>query len=177
VTPVSRNIAANVAGTAWSAALGLALVPVYLRCLGAEAYGLIGFFATLQAVTNLLDLGISPTLNREMARYAAEPQKTEMARDLVRTLEIGYWGLGALIGGAVAALAPLLSHRWIQATELAPSAVVRAVAMMGLGVALQWVLLNVLGQQRSRSNQSYGPRAGLSAHAGPSPVLVEAEVS
>ena len=37
-----RDLAANVAGRAWSLALNLAAVPVYVRYLGAEAYGLIG---------------------------------------------------------------------------------------------------------------------------------------
>jgi hypothetical protein len=35
-------------GTPWSGALTIALVPLYVRLLGSEDHGLIGFFATLQ---------------------------------------------------------------------------------------------------------------------------------
>ena len=65
--------------------MGFVFVPVYISYLGIEAYGLIGLFATLQAWLSLLDLGLSPTLNREMARlrggaHTAEPITSRTAR-------------------------------------------------------------------------------------------------
>jgi hypothetical protein len=33
--------------------------------MGMEAYGLIGFYFMLQGVIQILDLGLSPTMNRE----------------------------------------------------------------------------------------------------------------
>src|SRR4051812_47258251 len=68
---VQRNVLANLVAGGWMGLLGLAMLPVYMHYLGVEAYGLIGFFATLQAWFLMLDLGLSPTLNREMARYSA----------------------------------------------------------------------------------------------------------
>jgi hypothetical protein len=55
----------------WVVAIGIVMVPVYLRCMGREAYGLVGFFAVLSAWLALLDLGLSPDLAREAARYRA----------------------------------------------------------------------------------------------------------
>jgi O-antigen/teichoic acid export membrane protein len=74
--------------------MGLAFVPLYIKFLGIEAYGLIGFFAMLQASFQILDLGLSQTMNREMARYSALRDKAGEARDLVRTLEVVYWAIG-----------------------------------------------------------------------------------
>ena len=67
--PVSlrRNIYFNYASQAYVALVGIAMVPLYLKYLGLEAYGLIGFFATAQAWIQLLDFGLSPTLGREAA--------------------------------------------------------------------------------------------------------------
>ncbi|MDE2060547.1 MAG: hypothetical protein KGL31_00010 [candidate division NC10 bacterium] len=45
---VKRNIIANTLGRGWSMLMGLVFVPLYIKFLGMEAYGLIGFFATLQ---------------------------------------------------------------------------------------------------------------------------------
>ncbi|MDE2320337.1 MAG: hypothetical protein KGL31_00215 [candidate division NC10 bacterium] len=45
---VKRNIVANTLGKGWSMLMGLVFVPLYIKFLGMEAYGLIGFFATLQ---------------------------------------------------------------------------------------------------------------------------------
>ncbi len=64
---VKKNIAANVAGSAWSAIAGLIFAPIYIHYLGVEAYGVIGVFISLQAVLSILDMGLATTLNREMA--------------------------------------------------------------------------------------------------------------
>ena len=95
--------------------MGLAFVPIYIKFLGIEAYGLIGFFAMLQGAFQILDLGLSQTMNREMARYAALPEKAGESRDFVRTLEIGYWAIGVVIGIGVVIAAPFIAGHWIQA--------------------------------------------------------------
>ena len=58
------NVVANYLGQGWAALMGLAFVPLYVKILGAETYGLIGVFAVLQSCVTLLDLGLTPTLNR-----------------------------------------------------------------------------------------------------------------
>lgn len=135
---ISKNIAANLVGSAWTAALGLALLPVYIRLMGVEAYGLVGFFLLLQSVLNLLDLGISPTVNREAARSGARPGEIQETWDLIRTLEFGYWGLAALIGGALVALAPFIAGSWVKPQGLSPDTVTQALVMVGILSALQW---------------------------------------
>src|SRR5271169_2176126 len=109
------NLAANFVGTGWYVLLQLVCVPLYLKFLGIEAYGLIGFYLILQTGLQVLDFGLSPTMNREMARYSVQPEKSAEARDLVRTLEIGYWLIGIVIGAAIMWAAPWLSTRWIKA--------------------------------------------------------------
>ena len=50
MTVIKRNAVANLAGRIWSNLLSVAFVPLYLHFLGIEAYGLVGFAATLQGV-------------------------------------------------------------------------------------------------------------------------------
>ena len=68
---LARNVTVGLASSIGAALLGLAVVPLYLKYLGLEAYGLIGFFATIQALFLILDMGMSPTMNREIARCSA----------------------------------------------------------------------------------------------------------
>src|SRR5204862_2105772 len=96
----------NFAGVGWSALVQIACVPLYLRFLGIEAYGLVGFYLMLQAILQVLDFGLSPTMNREMARYSVQPEKAAEVRDLVRTLEACYWLIGIAIGAVMLATAP-----------------------------------------------------------------------
>ncbi len=137
---VKLNLLANFGGQAWTALMGLAFVPLYIKFMGIEAYGLIGFYVTLQGIANLLDFGLSPTMNREMARYSARPESADEARDLVRTLEAGYWAIGVLLGAAVALAAPWIATHWVKAQELPVPVVQQAVMIMGLVTALQWPL-------------------------------------
>ena len=146
------NLLANFAGTGWSALMGLAFVPIYVRLMGIEAFGLVGFFVTLQAALQILDFGLSPTMNREMARYRADPAKATEARDFVRTLEVGYWAVGVGIGVLVVIVAPFIATHWIKVTALPINVVQHAVMAMGVLAALQWPLSfyqgGLLGLQR-----------------------------
>lgn len=137
---VKVNVLANFAGVGWSAIMQIVFVPVYVKLMGIEAYGLVGLYVMVQAACQILDLGISPTMNREMARYSAQPEKATEARDFVRTLEIGYWLIGVIIGAMLMAGAPLIASHWIKADTIPVSDVKDAVMIMGLLTALQWPL-------------------------------------
>ncbi len=149
---VTRNILANVTGSVWSGLMALAFIPIYIRFMGIEAYGLVGFFITLQAVFSLLDLGLSTTLNRELARLAAREGTQRDMRNLLRSMEIIYWITGLLSAVAIIALSHVIAYRWVHAEHLAESTVQRAVIVMGLVVAVQWPLAlysgGLLGLQR-----------------------------
>ena len=47
---LKKNIVANLGGNVGTGLVGLVFLPLYLRFLGVEAYGLIGVFATLLAL-------------------------------------------------------------------------------------------------------------------------------
>jgi O-antigen/teichoic acid export membrane protein len=138
VTPLRRSFAANLSGVAWSALMQLAFTPLYIRILGFEAYGVIGFFITLQAVLQVLDFGIAPTVGREMARFAGRREEPQRAVDFARTLEIGYWGIAIAIGIAAVLLAPFAAHRWLHATSLSPVLLERSLRFAALACAIQW---------------------------------------
>ena len=108
--------------------------------MGAEAYGLVGFYATLQMSLQIFDLGLSPTMNRELARCAAGAGLPDMARDLVRTIESGYWLIGIFAAVAICLSAEWISMHWVRPTLLPQPTVRDALVIMGCVVALQWPL-------------------------------------
>jgi O-antigen/teichoic acid export membrane protein len=132
------ELVASFAGTGWAGLVQLACIPAYIKLMGIESYGLIGFYLVLQAMLQVLDLGLSPTMNREMARYSVQPEKAAEARDLVRTLEIGYWLIGLLIGAGILTAAPWLATNWIKAGAIPMRNVTRAVMLMGVLAVFQW---------------------------------------
>src|ERR1039458_7259727 len=99
VTTVStkKNVIANYFGQGWRALMSFAFIPLYIKYLGNEAYGLMGIYAMLQAWLVLLDMGMKPALGREMARFSAGAHNTQSIRDLLRSIEL----IGCTIAGGV----------------------------------------------------------------------------
>ena len=118
--------------------MALVFIPLYIKFMGIEAYGLVGIFATLQALFSLLDMGLGATVNREMARLSVLPGKAQEMRDLVRSLELIYWLIALVIGAAVMLLAPYIAHGWVKPGRLSPEMIQQAVMLIGLAMALQW---------------------------------------
>jgi O-antigen/teichoic acid export membrane protein len=152
VSVTRRNVAANLFGGVWTALLSLLFIPLYLRILGAEAFGLVGLLGALQAVFGVLDLGLGATFNREMARLSAGASDGTRERDLLRTLEAVYWSAGALVIVLVAALAGTIAHRWVHAQHLPADAIRTSILLMGSIVAFQFPFslyqAGLLGRQR-----------------------------
>src|SRR5688572_6913204 len=114
---LARNMAAGVANSVVLVLVNLIALPFYLRFLGMEAYGLIGFYATLQAVLQMLDLGLAPTVSRELA-HGAETGQQRRSASLLRTLGVVYIGIAVVIFALVALAAPSIGANWLQAKSL-----------------------------------------------------------
>jgi O-antigen/teichoic acid export membrane protein len=132
-----RNVAANLVGRAWGVLSVYLFLPFYLRFLGVEAYGVVGFYAVLQGVMIIADLGLTATLNREMARLVAADADARELRDTVRTIETLYAAASLLLGAAVVLAAPLIAHHWLDARQLHVAELETAVRLMGLALAFQ----------------------------------------
>lgn len=135
---VRHNIIANYSGRAWTSLLSLAFVPLYIKLMGVEVYGLLGIFMSLGALLSLLDMGLSATLSRELSRLSTVDNSAQEARNLVRTFEVVYWGTGVVIGVAVVLLAPLIARYWINSGEVASETIKYALMIMGMSIAFQW---------------------------------------
>ena len=134
---IKKNIAANFAGSIWSAIMGLIFVPLYIKFIGIESWGLIGIFATLQIIFGLLDMGLSTTLNREMARLSVLSGKEQDMRNLVHTLEVLYWSITIFVAIVAVSLSPFIAHHWIKAGQLPIKTIQQALSIMGFVIALQ----------------------------------------
>ncbi|MBF0230744.1 MAG: oligosaccharide flippase family protein [Desulfamplus sp.] len=137
MTPIKKNIVANFVGSIWQAIIGLVFIPIYIKFLGIEAYGLIGVFSTLQVIFGLLDVGLGSTLTREMARLSVFPDKEQEMRNLVRTLEFIYWSIAIFVGISVVLLSPFIAHYWIKPGQLSPKTVEQSILIMGFVMVFQ----------------------------------------
>lgn len=131
------NVLSNLSANGLVAAAYLIYVPLIIRYFGVEGYGLVGIFVSLQTVLTILDLGLSVSLNRELAIRLSTPDRASEMRDLVRTSEAIYWSVATLIALASMLLAgPLASYTNPQG--IAFDAVLRSFMIMGVALAFHF---------------------------------------
>lgn len=126
-------------GQAWAAIMAVLFLPVYIEYLGIEAYGLIGVFAVLQTILLLLDIGMAPTLNREMALYSTGSHSAISIRNLLRTIEIISIGMGILIAIMVWNASVYLANTWLNIEDLPYDVVVDSVILMGVVISFRFI--------------------------------------
>ncbi|HEX2120924.1 MAG TPA: oligosaccharide flippase family protein, partial [Thermoanaerobaculia bacterium] len=137
---LTRNISANFGGNLWAGVMALVFIPLYIRFMGIEAYGLVGFFLTMQSVFSLLDAGLAVTLNREFARLSIAEQSVPHMRKLLRTFETIYWSVAVAGGAIIMLLARWIAVRWVEPERLPISDVQQAIMIMGFAFTVQWPL-------------------------------------
>jgi O-antigen/teichoic acid export membrane protein len=136
---LKRNITANYVSQVYVTGIGILILPLYIKYMGAEAYGLVGFFTMLQAWFSLLDMGLTPTIGRETARYNGGSISQLAYRQLLRSLTIIFAGVAFLGGGCLWLLSDFIANEWLQIEALSSTQIVLAVEFMAISVALRWM--------------------------------------
>ena len=142
---LKSNVIANFSGQIWITLIGILVVPIYLRYLGVELYGVIGVFWTLQNMLSVLDIGLAPTLSREIAYLSALPEKTQEMRDLTRTLEIPHWILAISLGFLTFLLSPYVAKYWVNAATIPIETITYSFRLMSISFVFQWANSIYLG--------------------------------
>jgi O-antigen/teichoic acid export membrane protein len=135
---VKLNLFSNFIGQAWSALMGFAFIPLYIKYMGIESYGLIGIFALLTAWLGLLDIGMTPTLNREMGRYIGGIHTSKTIWDLLRSIEIIAFVISVLLGVSIYFGSNFLASTWLKVENIPLNNVVEAFTIMGIVTSLRF---------------------------------------
>jgi O-antigen/teichoic acid export membrane protein len=138
-TSLAHNVVANYLAQIYVMGVGIVMAPIYLAHMGREAYGLIGFFTMLAGWFQLLDVGLTPTLSRETARFRAGAIDINHLRHFLRSLEM-IFGVTALLGSVIIVLsARFLAAHWLKVQQEPIREVEEAITLMGLAVPMRWV--------------------------------------
>lgn len=136
---LKKNIIANYASQIYVTLIGIALLPMYIKYMGSEAYGLVGFFAMLQAWFGILDLGLTPTISRETARFQGGALSALEFRQLYRALSFIFFAVAIIGGGGIYLSSNIISTEWLKVEALDESDVILSVHIMAISVALRWM--------------------------------------
>ena len=125
--------------------MGLAFIPFYIRLMGAEAYGIVGVFVSIQVMFTVLDLGLSQALSRELARLSVDRKNAGLMADTARTLEVVYWGIALGVAVVIALLSHFIAYQWLNPEHLSQESLVEALWVMAVVVGLRWPVALYMG--------------------------------
>ncbi|MBD1552150.1 lipopolysaccharide biosynthesis protein [Pseudomonas typographi] len=135
---VIHNTTLSYLGQAYALLVGILIMPFYLGHLGAEVYGLIGFYTVMQSWLQLLDVGLSASLVRQIAHHQSLAEQGQRSGGwLMRSFEIIFlpMTLGTLL--AVYLGSPWLAEHWLNAQALDTRTLVNCIVLMGAMVGLR----------------------------------------
>lgn len=137
---IGRNLLANLLGQGWTALVALLAVPVFLHFLGADGFGLIGFYMTLSALLAVLDGGMGAAATRATATLSStnEEERT-FVRETLRSIEVLFGIVAVATGVAFALLAPLIARDWLQVPAARVPETTHALSFMAGALAIQFV--------------------------------------
>jgi len=131
------NLAVNYLSQIYNGLIGILVMPVYLACLGSEAYGLIAFFTLLQSWFYLLDAGLSQTLVRETVRYKSGQLQAASYQKVYRTIHLIFLGLSMAAVAVLLLLSQQIAHSWLKISALALDDVSSCLQIMFVSIGLR----------------------------------------
>jgi O-antigen/teichoic acid export membrane protein len=121
------------------ALISVVAVPVFLRLMGAQAYGLVTFYLVLQSWMLLFDLGVSPALARQLSRYRAGALEAGDAAALLSAAETVFVVGGLAAGGVFILASPWIAGHWLGASNLPRGELDTALRLIGALLVFRWL--------------------------------------
>ncbi len=132
------NATANFIGLGYATVIVIIVFPLYLQYLGAEAFGLVGFFMVFQAWMLLLDMGMSPMLSRQASYARGQSMAFLELKRLVRSLEIIVFFIMLIVTLSITTGSEWIANNWLNVTSLDSKEVVICIILMGVMIGLHF---------------------------------------
>jgi O-antigen/teichoic acid export membrane protein len=143
---IAKAVSSGAAARLLSAAITLVSLPLAVRYLGAERYGVWATITTTVVWINLLDLGIANTLTNSISRAYALDDKASAARYFTNALLVT-GTIGAFVGGAFAAVCSRVNWmRLFNVSANVPAAEVRGTVLVAAALMLLGLPCNLGGK-------------------------------
>lgn len=134
-----RHLAASFLSRLYAGVANLLSVPIFLHWLGAEAFGLIGLSATMQALFYILDAGFGGAVTRELARARGDDEVFQAAISRCRALEKFYWALMPLIVLSAFLAGAVFVLHWNGSGGIPRREMFLVIGLMSMTIGFQWL--------------------------------------
>ena len=135
---IKTNTIANYIGRIYVIVTGIVVLPLYMKYLGDEAYGLVGLFTIVQSWLQLLNMGLAPTLGREAARARVSESGFSGFYRILVSYELIFLSLVSLMVFTVLFASDWFSSVWLNVENLPVEDVDLAVILMLFAAAVRF---------------------------------------
>ena len=129
------NIVSNYGSKVWGLVSVFIFIPLYIKYLGVEAYGVIGFYSLLLGLLSFADGGLSSAIVKNFSSENSYSYKYS----LLKTVENVYSKICVLIFVLVFLLAPLISRYWLTSETIPLDKLSYYIRLIGAGIAIQLI--------------------------------------
>jgi O-antigen/teichoic acid export membrane protein len=136
---LKKNIIANYISQIFIVTISIITLPRLIIIVGSEAYGLIGFFALMQSWLMLLDLGMSPTLTREIARFKGGVLDAFNLLHFFKIMKKIFIGLAILVTVLILLASDFIVTSWLKTEYIPYEVLIKSVMFMGFVLAVRWI--------------------------------------
>lgn len=137
---MKRRLISSYTAQAYIGLIGILLMPIYMQQMGVEAVGLIGVFLMLQAWLQLLDLGLSQTLSRDMSLFHVGTLDSAGIWQRLRVLELLLGLVSVIAAAAIVAAKNWIASDWLTRGNLPAEEIATSVAAMALAAAFRFMM-------------------------------------
>ena len=136
------GIAAGLFGRAATTLATVFLLPFCLKFLGIEAVGLIGFYATVGGIMQIVDQVCGVVVTRETSRFSRALEGSDRVRDVLVTAVALYVLGGLVVAATIAGGAPIIARHWLSSATLSEQTVIVCLVITGCTIPFQ-LLVNL----------------------------------
>ena len=132
------NILANGLARVSSIALSFLLVPLFIKYLGYEAYGLIGFYTFVFGLAALLEMGFPLSLNRAIARFTAGDKSALEMSSLIRAFETSFFIICIVVIILGLVFGSFIAESWLNADSLDQDALKKSIYLIFILIGIRF---------------------------------------
>ena len=143
------KLISNYGSRLWSMISVFIFIPLYIRFLGSENYGLIGFYALLLGIISFADSGMSSAIIKEFSQEHTSNYKYSVFRHL----EKYYVLVCVVICIIIFFSSSFIVNHWITAKGISQGNLIYYVRLIGFGVTTQLISSLYFGALFALNNQ------------------------
>lgn len=136
---LKKNVIANYLGQIYVSLIGILVFPLYLKYLGPEAYGLVGFYIVLQSWLQILDIGFSPTLSRQVAFSRGANHGFLSLKKQLKTMEVFFYTTALVLTCVLYVSSDWIAADWLRLSTLDLKDVAYAISLIGVMISLRLI--------------------------------------